>query len=391
MSGTMMNAAQQRQQARVDNMMARNAITSTAAEFCQQIFSTTLGGGAPVAGQVVNVIPRNVGLITGFLVRVDVDVVVPAGVTLARTAFGGMNVLSRLEFIDLANLTRVSTTGYHLSVVSSARNRRAIGCALTSDTPLGFNAVEDDGIVCPPTVAAGTTQTVSMIYELPLAYSRDDLRGAIYAAVVNATMALNLTINPVFVTTTPSVSSVYTASGPGTVVQNAKVRVYQRYYEQLPYNQTTGGPLLPFDDLSIAYQLQQTALTGLTVGQDFPIPYSNFRQFLSTLLVLDQGGTVNPGTDVNFVAMQTANSTTFSKKEPWVLHYENRNQMDVDLPFGMYLLDHRRRPVDTVTYGNQSVLINPSLVAGPSTQVLVGWEFFAKQSLVNATGSLAAG
>ena len=376
---------------RAQNMMARQAIVNRAAEFTQQIYSNSFKVNQDVQGTIVNIIPRNVGLVLGFTVRVDMDVVVPAGVTLTRTPYGAMNLLSRVEFIDLSNFQRIQTSGWHLAIVNSARYRRVVGSAFVTDSPTGMGSTRDVGINVPATIAASTTQRISFVYDVPLAYSRDDLRGAIYAAVVSASMALNLTINPAIVTTgTDATGSVYSATGAGTIVQNAKVTCYQRFYEQLPGNSATGGPLLPFQDLSTTYQLQQTSLTGLAPAQDFPIPFSNFRQFLSTTLIYDNGGVLNPGNDVNYVAMQTANTTTFSKKEPWLLQYENRNAMHDDLPLGVFHLDHRRRPVDTAVYGNQSILVNPITVAN-GAQILVGWESMAMQAIVSASGSLAAG
>lgn len=386
------SAAQQAAAMRAQNAAARAYITQQCPEFEQSIFSNTIAAAGAAQGVVVNVAPRNVGILTGFTVRVDVDVVTPAGVTLARTPYGASNLLSKVEFIDLANLTRLSTTGWHLALVNAQRFRRIPGAAYVSDTPLGFgnNNGSQLGIVCPATVAAATTQRVSMVYDVPVAYSKDDLRGAIFAAVVNANMSLNLTLNPALVSTSAdATNSMYAASGAGTLVQNAKVTVYQRYYDQLPVAQN-GGPALPFDDLSTSYILNQTTLTGLAVGQDFPIPYTNFRQFLSTSLVYDNGGTLNATNDVNYIALQTANQTFAFKLEPWLLNYKTRNMVHDDLPLGSFIIDHRRRPIDTGMYGNMSLLLNPNVV-NAGAQVYVGWEYFTRQGLLNATGSLPAG
>lgn len=387
-----MTAAQMQQQMAAQNRATRDYITRQCPLDIQQIFAATVVAGGAAGGQVVNVLPKNVGLIAGFFVRVDVDVVTPAGVTLARTVFGGANVLSKVEFIDLANLTRISTSGWHLVMVNSARVRRPVGSAFSTDTPLGFGNNSMQGIAIPANIAAATTQRISMTYHVPLAYSRDDLRGAIFANVVNATMALNLTINPQAIAAPgapDNVLSVYQQTGAGAVlVQNAKVTVYQEFYDQLPMG--NGGPSLPVMDLTTAYQLKNTSLVGLSAGQDFPVPFANFSEFLSTSIVFDNGGQLNPGTDVNNFQLVTANASMMWKLEPWLVAYITRNILQTDPPPGMYYFDHRRRPISTLQYGNQQIMVNPSNV-NPSAQLLVGWEMMTRQGVVNASGSLPAG
>ena len=378
---------------RAQNMASRNWITQNCPEFTQQIFAGQISSGGAAGGNVVNILPKNVGLIKGFKVRVDVDIVVPAGVTLARTPFGAWNVLSKIEFVDLANLTRISTGGWHLGMMNAARFRRAPGSAVMTDTPTGFGnnyGGVNTGMNVPAAIAAATTQRISIVYDVPLAYSNDDLRGAIYAGVVNATMQLNLTINPSMVSSAAdTVLSVYQQTGAGVVqVQNAKVTVYQQFLDQLPIG--VNGPALPFDDLSTAYQLKNTSLVGMAVGQDFPVPFANFSDFLSTSIVMDNGGTLSPGTDINYFAMLTANASQVFRIEPWLQNYNTRNMLDLDVPLGMYYFDHRRRPVNTVQYGNQQLVINPNTV-NTGAQALVGWEMMTKQGTVNASGSLPAG
>lgn len=385
-----MTAAEAAAAARAQNMAVRNYITKNCPEDVQQIFSGTVAGGGDARGFVFNVAPKNVGLITSFLVRVEVDIVVPAGMTLTRTPFGAMNLLSKVEFVDLSNLTRISTPGWHIAMLASARHRRPDGAAETSDTPLGFGNIMLQGISAPASIAAGATQSISMVYEVPLAYSKDDLRGAVFASVVNATMSLALTFNSRMTAFgTNTVESVYSQSVAGPVtVNNARVRVYQQYYDQLPISNS--GPALPIDDLTTSYQLKSTSLVGLATGQDFPIPFANFSDFLSTCVIFDNGGTLNPGTDINNFQLTTANSSNIWKYEPWVQSYKTRNNIGMDFPLGCYYFDHRRRPINTIQYGNQQLLINPSQV-NTGAQLLIGWEQMTKQGVVNASGSLPAG
>lgn len=374
---------------RQQNMAIRQFITGSCPHDLQQIYSATVAQGGSVSGQLVNVLPKNVGLVTGFYVRAECDLVVPAGMTLTRNALGASNMLSKIEFVDLSNLTRISTTGWHLALLNSARYRRPSGSAYATDTPLGFGSNMGNGINLPATIGAGTTR-ISMVYFVPLAYSKDDLRGAIFASVVNATMSLNLTFNPAIAAFgTDTVLSPYSQSGAGAVVaQNAKLTVYQEFYDQLPIN--ASGPSLPVQDLTTIYSLKQTALVGLAAGQDFPVPFANFSQFLSTTIVFDNGGTLNPGTDLNTVQLTTANASLLWKEEPWLIGFKTRNLLQLDPPAGTYYFDHRRRPINTVQYGNQQLLLNPNQV-NTGAQLFVGWEMMTQQGVMNASGSLPAG
>ena len=385
-----MSAADQAAAARAQNQAIRSYITRNCPLDTQQISSGVVASGGDCRGHVASRTPKNVGLITGFIVRVDVDIAAPAGQTLTRTPFGAMNLLSKIEFTDLSNLTRISTPGWHLKALNSARHRRPDGSAEVTDSPMGFGAVSNPGISCPATIAPGTTGTVSMVYDVPLAYSPDDLRGAIFAGVVNASMNLSLTINPQLTAFgTDTISSVYSQSVAGAVLcSNARINVYQKFYDQLPLG--NGGPALPVDDLTTSYQIKSTALTGMAAQQDFPVPYANFSDFLSTVLVYDNGGTLNAGSDISSFALTTANASTIFKIEPWLLAYNTRNQLDVDMPQGMYYFDHRRRPINTIQYGNQQLIVTPSQV-NPGAQLLVGWEQLTKQGVVTASGSLPAG
>lgn len=385
-----MSAADMAAAARAQNMAIRNYITRNCPLDTQSLYSGSAANGGDVRGFVFNTAPKNVGLITAFIVRVDVDITTPAGMTLTRTPFGAMNLLSKVEFVDLSNLTRISTPGWHLAMLNSARHRRPDGSALVTDTPFGMGGIVNQGINAPASIPAATTQTVSMVYEVPLAYSRDDLRGAVFAGVVNATMNLALTFNSQLTAFgNDTVLSMYSQSAAGAVLcNNAKVRVYQKFYDQLPISST--GPALPVDDLTTSYQLKSTSLVGLAQGQDFPVPFANFSDFLSTCLIFDNGGALNAGTDIANVSLTTANSSMIFKVEPWMLSYETRNMIGVDFPLGCYYFDHRRRPINTIQYGNQQLLVTPSQV-NSGAQLLVGWEMMTKQGVVNASGSLPAG
>jgi len=372
------------------NLAARAAILSQGIEMTQNIFSTTIANPGS-ANNVVNVVPRNVGLIKGFIVKVKGTIAnaTGGGTAVALTNYNAANLLSQIVFNDLNNNVRINTTGWHMNFVNTAKNRRVFGAAATIDSPIKYGSNFSKVIAAPATIADAGSGDVYMTYYVPLAYSDDDLRGSVYANVVNATMNLQLTINPtpVGAAANSTLSNVYSAAGGAGSFTSVTIDVYQVYLDQLPMGKN--GPILPILDLSTVYELKNTALTGIVVSQDFPIPYSNFRDFLSTLLVYQNGTQMNSGTDVNYISLQSANFTNILKVDPYVLALKSRNQIGDDFPPATYYIDTRRKPISTIQYGNMQLNLNASLV-NANASVLMGYEDFALVNVVTGAGSLAA-
>jgi len=235
-----------------------------------------------------------------------------------------------------------------------------------------------------------------MWYWVPLAYSDSDYRGAVYANVVNATMQLNLAFNtaPVVQNGTDSTSAMYVGHLPGSttlaVISAATVTVYQSYLDQLPTGQ--GGVVLPIIDLATIYEFKNTSLTAITPGQDFPIQYANFRDFMSSTFVFVNTGATGArgvGNDLNYLALQSANFTNIFKDEPGLFQLKNRNHLQVDPPPGMYYFSSREKPISTVQYGNMQFIFN-AVTAGAGAYILAGYEDFALVQTLSMAGSLAA-
>lgn len=399
-----MGAGQGQLSAAQINAIARQAIKAQAVNMEQQIYGQafTASGTQNLASTtpVIAVQPRNVGLIKGFWVKLSATITNGSAVQIDLSDFGPSNLLSQIQFNDLNNNTRIQTTGWHVNFINSVKARRAFGSALVRTT--GFDSPELYGsnwtqqISAPSTIAAGGTGVVTMWYWVPLAYSDQDLRGAVYANVVNATMQLNLTPNPVPVVAAgaDSTSAVYYGDVAGAValarISSMSVTVYQNYLDQLPTGK--GGVLLPILDIATIYELKNTALTAVVANQDFPIQYANFRDFLSTTAIYVQDsatGTRGVGADINYWALQSANFTNIWKKEPGLIALQNRNHMQTDMPPGTYYFGSREKPISTVQYGNMQLILN-ALTAGSGAYALVGFEDFALVQTLNMAGSLAA-
>ncbi|MDR3562360.1 MAG: hypothetical protein P4N59_13145 [Negativicutes bacterium] len=366
----------------------------------QKIFSSTFTPAS--AGNVLNIVPRNVGLIMGFWVKVTATVSAAGGSAAATLSpIGAANILSQIVFTDLNNYTRINTAGWHLNMVNSAKGHHPWGGVFTSTAyPSGYGNGFAVMSASNPT-AGGANGNIEMWYYVPLAYHSKDLRGAVYANVINATMNLQLTLNsnPVAAAGVDPTLAIYaggTAATGGTVT-TATVTVYQDFLDQLPVGKN--GVILPMQDLSTIYELKNTALVGLTTGLDFPIPYTNFRSFLSTCAVFDNFGAsvASPGADVNYWAIQSANFTNIMQIEPHLVALRARNKIMSDFAISSafnvaaYYFDHRDKPINTVQYGNMELILNPAGTLAANPVVLLGYEDMGLQNTIIPAGSLPGG
>lgn len=386
------------------NAMQRLAVLQKAVEMKQQIFATTVA--APLtSGGLINVVPRNVGLVKKFIIEVSGTVNnTDAAVDATLTDFGVANLLSNVTFTDLNNNVRINTSGWHLTQLASAKRKQpycgAFQVGALSTGQLDVQSMSEMAaapywpvVQAKPTVVhAAGAKTVRAQFEVPLAYSDDDLRGAIYGNVVNANMNLAIQINqaPFVATGADSTLAVYVGPAAASMaLTNVTVTVYMVYLDQLPKDQK-GTPVLPILDLSTVYELKVTNFTALAVNQEYPIPYANFRDFLSTFIVYNNNGTTRlaTGADVSYFALQSANFTNLWKVDPLLAAQEAREILGADLPPGVYYFTHRRKPISTLQYGNMELIINP-ITAGAQAYALVGWEDFALVNTLTKAGSLA--
>lgn len=407
--------AQAAQAAAQANAAARSAVLSNSIEALAVVFSQAAIN--PAVQNVVNVTPRNVGLIRGFYVHVATAFTTGITTTLTRTTMGPANLLSLVTFNDLSNQQRINVGGWYLPYLDTQRRRNqsfsaelATGVPASAasgvDTPLGMSAnftsnfatsgTQTPIMSCPATIAPSTAATIDMWYYVPVSYTDRDLRGAIYAGVVNSVMNLQLTFNQQnfqVASTADPTFAVFASSGALNAItgQTWSVEVYQDFLDQLPFSNQ--GPILPFADLSWSYLLNSTFFTGMTIGSDFPIPFPNFRNIQSVTLGYDNGGSLNGGTDINYLSLQSANYTNIFKVSPAMSAIMTRSILHVDMPKGLYYFDFRRKPLSTVQYGNLNLIVNPLTVTsalGPS-QFIVGFEQLAMQNQVVGAGSLAGG
>lgn len=402
----MAQAQQQAPSAGDYNVFATNLIRQRAIKMVQNIYSNTVN---PANQNVINVQPQPVGLVLGWIVEVTADLADPgAGNSYALTSQGPANILSQISYNDLSNVSRILTTGWHMHAINTSKGgapylapRSNINYPVAFGDVFGGNltANQTENIIQAASIYDHThfAQGVQMAYWVPSSYSMDDLRGSYYGNVVNANCQLQFTINPAgFVANTADANSaVYQAIGAsvGGALGNVTVNVYQVYYDQLPIDPKSKQAILPYLSMSVIYDIKNASYPGVTLNQDFPISYANFRDFLSTTIIFDNqlnGVMPSAGSDVNYFALRQANALNIFKYPPKYTGIFSRGIIGDDYPQGMYFFDSRFKPISTVAFGNMQLILNADVVnAGAS--VLAGFEAFSYQNTIAAASSLSSG
>lgn len=382
-----MSAAQVRQQQITANMRARQYVIENAVDMWQPLPAQSQPTANP-RGTQFNFQAKNVGLIKRFVVEVTGDFVRSAAETQTRTAFGPSNIFSNIILTDLNNIQRINTTGWHMYALSTARRQRAFGAAFQNDSPVSQGS--NTNTVVAPSPITTPAQTFRFFYEIPVSYSDNDLRGGIYAATTGANVSLQLTVNPNFSvvsTGNPTLAAYISSSTDLGTISNLTIVVYQNYLDQIPMDPQTNQPILPLLDMSYSYMMINTVMNGLSANQENSYAYSNWRSFLSTCAIYDNFGTgTAEQADVNYFAIQVANSTNLIKWDPYMALLQTRLITGDDFPSEnarcLYYFDHRVRPINTDQYGNTLFVINPAQVQASTSQVLLGLEMMALQNNV---------
>lgn len=346
-------------------------------------------------GSVITIQLRNVGLVKRLVLQLNGTITAGATSIQTLTPLGLSNLVSNITFIDLGNNTRINSTGWHLSLISTVKRRRVFGAAFTSDTPLGYGQNNELIMSAPATIAAGASAPFRFMLEIPFVKHNTDLRGAIFADVTNAVMQVQITLNPqMFVSNTadPTLAMYQSAGSDTATMQMVGVQANQNYLDQLPRNPQTAAPILPPLDLGTAYLLNNTSGGLPVVNQDNGYAFVNARSYESVAFVFDNNGTLNAnGSDLNYVAVTSANFTNILRWDGQMLCLAERDIIATDFPLGTHYLDFRHRPINTDQYGNMQLIINPSSVLGASATTLFGWESYGIIGQVNQGGSLPMG
>lgn len=378
------------------NGLARNQVLSQSVKRKQQIASTTFN---PVNG---NVFTCNTILAVGLILRFYVEVIATyselstSGSTIAVTDFGAMNSLSNVQFTDLQNNQRHNAPGLQFAMTQSFKDKMPfVGAQTYAQSEGNFGANWQLAYATAPTLSA--TGSSRVVYEIPIAYSDEDLRGAIYANVVSNQMNLQLTVNntlaaPSTGDDTFAIFYLTPAGGEtGAKMTSVTINIYQEYLDQLPIGQN--GIVLPQLDIATLYQMLYTNFANLTAGQDNYVQYTNFRRFMSLITLYNSTGTRGGrlvGTDITRWKLVSANLTSIFDVSPFEQARIQRRILGTDPPPGTYYFPSRKQPIYTQASGNIQLDLIPT-VASSSAYLFVMWEFFGVQNVLSQAGSLSAG
>lgn len=394
--------AQQQMTAKQQNAAARALILSQATPMRQIISSQVYAN--PAQGPIT--IPvRPVGLVKGFFIEVVATITNNSTTTAVTPSDAGpMNLVDQFTFVDLNNYTRIQTKGRHVAMLNQTKLKQPWMTALLKSATDNASNMGSNWVLWNATASiadAGGTGTYKIVYYLPLAYSDHDLRGAIYAGVINATMQITMQFNQfpgVTASTNDSTNACCIGSTLATI-SSATVTVTQDYLDQLPAAQN-GYPILPILDTNTVYELKNTTLTGMVNNSDFAIPYSNYRDYLSVFLEYNDGTTANGGRptqgqgvtpNTNYLALQTANFVNVLKNSEYLQAGLYRNIVGTDCLPGLYYFSSRLKPISTTQTGNQQLILNPAnLGSAQPPYVNAFFEDFGLITALTQAGSIAS-
>lgn len=382
-----MTPAQQQQlanqQAMQANLQARAFLLSQAFEVKQQVDSQTF---VPSARNVYDVSGTNVGIVKGFVLKVQAKLKNSGATAMSLTDFGIANLLKQVTYYDPNNQRHIETSGWHIALVNTIKGQKPFGSSTPTDSPIKYGD-NYDIIEAPQQIAAGATANVIMHYWIPLAYSDNDLSGAVFANVAQSKQRLRLefaTNSTAFVGASENpLEAIYKgAAAADCSIEEISYTCYQHYLDQLPMN--NGQYIVPSIDLSTVYLLENTVQAGLTPNADFAVQYGNLYRYLSTIAIYDNGGVFTPkGADMNYLAQRTANYSDYRKASPDTWNLETRKLIGTDLPPSVYLAETRQRPIYTLQTGNQTFVVNPKTVNQNARLIMAYESFVTATHLVN--------
>jgi hypothetical protein len=374
------------------NAVARQQLIANSIKKKQLIYTFT--GNPATINNTINIggnYVRMAGLLTRFIVEVNATFAILGGGTTAATEIGAANLLSNVQFTDLQNNQRHNCPGVQLALAAAMKRHYPWLSSFTQ----GQKAFNGPATLVPITFATapttGATGSARCVYEIPVSISDKDLRGGIFLGVYGAQLSLQLQINPAPAPASGDSTFAVFFGANASSISSVTVNVYQEYYDQLPTN--NGAFVLPPLDISTVYQLTYTNFTNLSVGQDYFIPYANYRKYLSQSFIYNNsgadGGLSTDGSDLSYVQMVAANFTNIFKELPLERKRVQREMFMTDLFKGLYVYRNYDKPVDTQNYGNMQLAINP-LTAGGSAYAYVMSEFIAYQNQISQAPSLPA-
>lgn len=297
---------------------------------------------------------RNVGVMTGLLVRVAANISITAAMT--DSPWGPWGLISKAEFQDYNTTLRISSSGPLLYMLNSIRHGRPW-------LSTGQGLVDTSQVSQPTAVANNVILEFSVYIPLALDPHRD-LTGSVLAQTVVGEQYLNMTFANALV---GDVMAPYTA---GTATVNSiTLNVWQDYIQ--PQNAA-----LPLMDLNTVYEFLgnfSTTNNVQTNGQAF-LDYPNVRTVRGLYLGMVNNSTVTPnGTDILSLTQIANGNTNMREDDPLSVRLGMRSMLGGDLPAGQYYIGNRSNPISTSIYSQVQERINLGTLSGTS-YIVYGFE-----------------
>lgn len=327
-----------------------------------------------VPGGTTRVKLFNVGITTRLILDViaTVDIGTAAATASPKAPF---NLLNRVKLTDFDGADRVNCSGFQLFVLNSVRKR----------TPYGFNNGSLTATYTNPVLptATGAGQQIRFQIEVPLAFAKDDLRGALLTQTAVGEAWLSIDWNSVLVSNGLD-DAVYNGAATTTVVQSAgtsfNVNVFQEYL--LP--QGVGNQIpMPTLDLMTVYEVAGALRSSdnISVGAEKLINYPNVRSVIGFYANYLNNGVMQP-LQAGLSKIRTiANGNNVLKEYlPTDKLFSMRSDDMIegaDLKPGALWELHRDYPIQTALYGNIQAGITPLLAtASNNTNFEICFESF---------------
>jgi hypothetical protein len=336
------------------------------------------------AGSTIRAKLFNVGLITRLFAVVTANVTIgTATATVSRK--GGHALFKKIKVTDFDGTDRVFTSGYHLWLRNSLRNKKSevdgLPNVYNANTSLTASTTYGTGITMPQyQTAVGTGNTVFTL-NIPLCRDLDagDLRGILFAQTTVGELYASFDVDSTIYTNGDD-DKVYSGGATTTATLNSvTIDLYQEYF--LP-QQVEGVLPIPMLDTMTVYELATVGFTtdNISAGQEKLISFPNARQvhgiyYSYRNAIALAGGTGAGATDLSqHRLIANGNNILTEYREPNTAYIEQRRALGTDFPIGTYFMDFARTPIQTNLYGNIQLGVTPGATVNAGANIEVSFE-----------------
>lgn len=335
------------------NAAARANLLAYGARYVRKLQSVNATSG------LIQIPLDRVGITTGISLHVSATINNTGAGALVPSILGPFNLLQNISYTDFGGTQHtVNLNGAQLEIHNAAREGRIPYLSPSLQLPgLGSSI---SGLV--ETGGAVGNSTLQFFLDLPLAIHEDvDLTGAVLSQTGQGNHYVQAQIAASLIGADAVLSPF--ASGTATLT-NVQITAYQRYLMPPAFT----SQFIPSLDLTTVYGYQtEQDLTTIATGADHYCYWPNARNILSALHVFDNGGVLNPGSDLNYVKLFANSNTLMKEYSPPMFLANQRKVFGADLFPGFYYLGNRRQPIVVNQIGQVATIFNPSAASAGSS------------------------